>query len=184
MYRCPICEWVWCKYNDGQRRKTDYSAHISVPQPVCTANNFGLMCSRRISQNSFPNLIYIIPKSFVVFWQELHNPKRNYKTRFEPRLPRMSSWKSNIHNILILNSNTLASQAGTSILPLDHQSCYIDLQSCPCQDPNWGNKSAKPVKVTGKNDSPWLSWMELIILFWNSCVGFWTEVWLIPFGIM
>ncbi len=38
----------------------------------CTANNFGLMYSRkRISQNSFPILIYIIPKSFTVFCQEL-----------------------------------------------------------------------------------------------------------------
>jgi hypothetical protein len=41
------------------------------------------------------------------------------KTRFEPRLPRMSSWKSNKHNTLELNSGPLASEA--SILPLDHQ---------------------------------------------------------------
>ncbi len=35
-----------------------------------TANNFGLMCYRkRISQNSFPNLIDIIPKSFMVYCQ-------------------------------------------------------------------------------------------------------------------
>jgi hypothetical protein len=47
-----------------------------------TANNFGLMYSRkRISQNSFPNFIYIIPKSFMVFCQELHNPKRNYENQ-------------------------------------------------------------------------------------------------------
>jgi hypothetical protein len=37
-----------------------------------TANNFGLMYSRkRISQNSFPNFIYIFPKSFMIFCQEL-----------------------------------------------------------------------------------------------------------------
>jgi hypothetical protein len=49
---------------------------------VCTANNFGLMYSRkRISQNSFPNFIHIIPKSFMVFCQELHNPKRNYENQ-------------------------------------------------------------------------------------------------------
>jgi hypothetical protein len=48
----------------------------------CTANNFGLMCSRkRISQNSFPNLIYIMPKSFTVFCQQQHNPKRNYENQ-------------------------------------------------------------------------------------------------------
>jgi hypothetical protein len=47
-----------------------------------TANNFGLMYSRkRISQNSFPNLIHIIPKSFMAFCQKLHNPKRNYENQ-------------------------------------------------------------------------------------------------------
>jgi hypothetical protein len=55
---------------------------LTFHQGICTANNFGLMCSRkRISQNSFPNLIYIIPKSFMVFCQELHNPKRNYENQ-------------------------------------------------------------------------------------------------------
>jgi hypothetical protein len=44
---------------------------------VCTANNFGIMYARkRISQNSFPNLIYIFPKSFMIFCQELQqDPK-------------------------------------------------------------------------------------------------------------
>jgi hypothetical protein len=47
-----------------------------------TANNFGLMYSRkRISQNSFSNFIHIIPKSFMEFCQELHNPKRNYENQ-------------------------------------------------------------------------------------------------------
>jgi hypothetical protein len=47
-----------------------------------TANNFGLMYSRkRISQNSFPNFIHIIPKSFMVFYQELRNPNRNYENQ-------------------------------------------------------------------------------------------------------
>ncbi len=51
----------------------------SVPH---TANNFGFMYSRkRISQNSFPNFIHIIPKSFMVFCQELRNPKRNYENQ-------------------------------------------------------------------------------------------------------
>ncbi len=47
-----------------------------------TANNFGLMYSRkRISQNSFPNFIHIIPKSFMVFCKGLRNPKRNYENQ-------------------------------------------------------------------------------------------------------
>ncbi len=48
----------------------------------CTANNFGIMYSRkRISQNSFPNFIYIFPKSFMRFCQELQDPKRNYENQ-------------------------------------------------------------------------------------------------------
>ncbi len=47
-----------------------------------TANKFGLMYSRkRISQNSFPNFIYIFPKSFMMFCQELLDPKRNYENQ-------------------------------------------------------------------------------------------------------
>ncbi len=43
----------------------------------CTANNFGLVYSqKRINQNSFPNFINIFPKSFIIFCQELSNPKR------------------------------------------------------------------------------------------------------------
>jgi hypothetical protein len=50
--------------------------------PACTANNFGLIYSqKRISQNPFPNFIYIFPKSFMIFCQELHNPKRNYENQ-------------------------------------------------------------------------------------------------------
>ncbi len=60
-----------------------------------TANNIGFMYSRkRISQNLFPNFIYIFPKSIM-------------KTRFEPRLTRMSSWKNIKHHILDLNSGLL-----------------------------------------------------------------------------
>jgi hypothetical protein len=47
---------------------------------ACTANNFGIMYSRtRTGQNSFPYLIYIFPKSFLIFCQELQDPKRNYE---------------------------------------------------------------------------------------------------------
>ncbi len=59
-----------------------WSKRLEYELTFHTANNFGLMCSRkRIGQNSFPNLICIIPKSFMVFWQELHNPKRNYENQ-------------------------------------------------------------------------------------------------------
>jgi hypothetical protein len=148
---------VWC-YVLSQYRGSNLDVGDDrkiLPGCRLTANNFGLTYSRKtVSQNSFPNFIYIIPKSFIIFCQELGNPKRNMKARFEPSLPRMSSWKSNKHNTLDFNSGPLASNA--SILPLDHHSLYIlSPQSCPCQDPSWGNKSAKTVKVTGKYDSPW-----------------------------
>ncbi len=59
-----------------------------------TANNFGIMYSRkRISQNSFSNFIYIFQSHS---WYSVRNykiPKGIMKTRFKPRLPRMSSWK-------------------------------------------------------------------------------------------
>ena len=56
-----------------------------------------------------------------------------------------------------LNLDPLASQVG--ILPLDHQSWYKDTpQSCPSQDPSWGNKSAKP----GKSDRQ--EWQSLVVL--------------------
>jgi hypothetical protein len=74
----------------------------------CTPNNFRFMYSwKRVSQNSFPNFIYIFPKSFMKFWQELRNPKRIMKTKLESRLPRKSSWKSINYYILDLNSGHL-----------------------------------------------------------------------------
>jgi hypothetical protein len=87
------------------------------------ANNFGIMYSRkRISQNSFPNLIYIFPKSFMIFYSV-----RNYKipkgimiTRFEPRLPRMYvNMKKYITAHTGFELETPASFS--SILSLDHQ---------------------------------------------------------------
>jgi hypothetical protein len=77
--------------------------------PCYTASNFGLMYSRkRIRQDLFPNFIYIFPKSFMIFCQELSNPKRNYENQiWTYRLPRMSSWKSNKHHTLDLNSGPL-----------------------------------------------------------------------------
>jgi len=47
-----------------------------------TAKKFGLMYSRkRISQNLFPNFIYIFAKSFMIFCQELLDPKKNYENQ-------------------------------------------------------------------------------------------------------
>jgi hypothetical protein len=52
-----------------------------VPEsPRYTANNFGIMNSRkRIGQNSFPNFIYIFPESFMIFCQELQDPKKELR---------------------------------------------------------------------------------------------------------
>ena len=36
---------------------------------------------KELAKNSFPNFIHIIPKSFMVFCQELRNPKRNYENQ-------------------------------------------------------------------------------------------------------
>jgi hypothetical protein len=80
-----------------------------------TANSFGLMYSRkRISQNSFPNLIYIFPKSFMIFCQELHNPKRNYENQICTKAPKDVIMKKKIrHHTLDLNS-----------VPLKHQQVF------------------------------------------------------------
>ncbi len=70
----------WCSLHYQCHLVALTKSHLWKPYTLVsfTANNFGLMCSRkRISQNSFPDLIHIIPKSFMVFCQELHNPKRN-----------------------------------------------------------------------------------------------------------
>ncbi len=55
---------------------------LSVLTDRHTANKFGIMYSRiRISQNSFPNFNYIFSKSFMIFCQELQDPKRNYENQ-------------------------------------------------------------------------------------------------------
>ncbi len=55
----------------------------------CTPINFGFMYSwKRISKNSFPNFIYIFPKSFMKFCLELRNPKRNYENQAWTEAPK------------------------------------------------------------------------------------------------
>ncbi len=72
-----------------------------------TANNFGIMYSKkkRISQTR-SQILFIYFQSYS--WYSVRNykiPKRIMKTRFEPRHPRMSSWKK-VHT-LDLNSGPL-----------------------------------------------------------------------------
>jgi hypothetical protein len=77
------------RVNLSARERLDYSELEDVylvleedGTEVHTANNFGIMYSRkRSSQNSFPNLIYIFPESFMIFCQELQDPKRNYENQ-------------------------------------------------------------------------------------------------------
>ncbi len=91
------------------------------------------------------------------FWYFVRNyviPKGIMKTRFEPRPPGMSLEKNNKFHTLGLNSGPLHQKQVFRHWII--KTSYIKFpQSCPSEDPNWGNKSAKPVKVTGKNDSPW-----------------------------
>ncbi len=118
-----------------------------------SANNFGILCSRkRISQNLPPNFIYIFQSHS---WYSVRNyviPEGIMKTRFEPRPPGMSSWKNNELHTLDFNTGPLHRKQVFCHWTIKAR--YImSPQSCPCQDPSWGSKSAKPVKVTGKNDS-------------------------------
>jgi hypothetical protein len=63
----------------------------------CTANNFGLMYSRkRISQNSFPDFIYIFPKSFMI----LSGTTRSKKELLKPDFNLGSQW---CHHEKIIN---------------------------------------------------------------------------------
>jgi hypothetical protein len=58
---------------------------------------------KKISQNSFPNLIYIFPKSFMIFYQELQDPKRNYKNQV---------WTLALKDVIIKKLHTLDSNSG------------------------------------------------------------------------
>jgi hypothetical protein len=70
----------------------------------------------RISQNSFPNFIYIFPKSFMIFCQELLDPKRNYKNQIGALAPKDVLMKKYTRFELM----PPAYEAGS--LSLDHQS--------------------------------------------------------------
>ncbi len=66
-----------------------------TPITYHTANNFEFMYSRnRISHYSFPKFIYIFPKLFMIFCQELLDPKRNYENQIWTSAPKnVISWK-------------------------------------------------------------------------------------------
>jgi hypothetical protein len=81
VYEGPVCEGPVCEgpLCEGQACEEPI---WKCEGPVCTANKFGIMYSRiRISQNSFPNFNYIFTKSFMIFCQELQDPKRNYENQ-------------------------------------------------------------------------------------------------------
>ncbi len=180
-----------------------------------TANNFGNMYSRiRISQNSFPNFIYILYFQSHS-WDSVRNykiPKGIMKSRFEPRLPRMSSWKK-LHT-LDLNSGPLHMQQVFSHWTTRARYCsfpQININSIE----NYQGLSFLPVTywfgrfVPSTGIFSWtallaiyVSWKRSLILFHADilgrlgshlvfivpfgilCVKFGTEVWLVPFGIM
>ncbi len=79
------------------------------------------------------------------------------KTRFEPRLPRMSSWKSHKYNTLDLNLGPLASQA--SIMPLDHLSWYI---LTPTKLSMSRSQLREHICQTSKSDRQ--EWQSLVVL--------------------
>ncbi len=81
------------------------------------------------------------------------------KTRFEPRLPRMSSWKSKKHNTLDLNSGPPASL--TSILPLDNQSSY-KLFLLPTKLSMSRSQLREQICQTRKSDRQ--EWQSLVVL--------------------
>ncbi len=84
-------------------------------------------------------------------------PKGIMKTRFEPWLPRMSSWKV-INITLDLNSDPFASQAG--ILLLDHQSWY---RNTPCTK-LFISRSQLREQICQTSKSDRQEWQSLVVL--------------------
>ena len=73
---------------------------------------------KRISQNSFPNFIFIFPKSFMIFCQEPLDPKRNYKNQIGTQAPKDVLMKK-------YSGFELTPASGAGSLSLDHQSQII-----------------------------------------------------------
>ncbi len=127
--------------------------------PNSTSNNFQIILDLYIPEKELAKTHSQI--AFIYFqshsWYSVRNyiiPKGIMKTSFEPRLPRMSSWKSIKNHTLDLNSGPLHHWQIFSHCAITARD-LMSPQSCPSQDPSWGNISAKQVKVTGKNESPW-----------------------------
>jgi hypothetical protein len=96
-----------------------------------------------------PKSIYMFPKSFMIFCQELHKPDLNLG-------PQGCHYEKKFHT-LDLNSGPMY-----QIQVFCHwtiKARYLMFpQSCPCQDPSWGNTSTKPIKVTRQE------WQSLVVL--------------------
>ncbi len=113
--RCGQKFFHECRFHQG---------HGDGPMPhpslsTHTANNFGIMYSRkRISQNSFPNFIYIFPS--MIFCQELQDPERNCEIQISTQGPKdVIMKKTSQPGFELWNPANVA-----SILSLDHQSRY------------------------------------------------------------
>ncbi len=198
-----------------------------------TANNFGIMYSRkRISQNSFPNLINIFPKSFMIFCQELQDPKRNYENQiWTPKAPKdviikkkIASWIWTLDPCMwqvLCHWTIKADTKGfhisilvpfrtnkDSFLPFTYWfGRFVPSTGILTSTALWGlpvSGFGSPmskylqllqgswVRILGVNFdifSCWHPWrlssnLVFIVPFGISYVEFWTEVWLVPFGIM
>ncbi len=93
------------------------------------------------------DLDYMIPKGIShtsVLNSTYEVPIETMKTRVEPSLSRMSAWK-NI-TLYTQDSNLGPLQQLKVFWHWTIKARYIDFsQSCLCEDPSWGNKSAKSV---------------------------------------
>ncbi len=113
---------------------------------IHTANNFGFMYSRkRISQYSFPNFTYIFPKSFMIFCHELLDPKRNYEN------PDFNLGSQGCHMKKINFTPRI-----WSLAPCINCKYFVTGPSKLLMTSfQLREQSSKPIKVTGKNYSPW-----------------------------
>jgi hypothetical protein len=102
------------------------------------------MIPKGTSHTSVPNSTFEVPKGTI-------------KTRFEPSLPRMSALKNN--KLLTKDSNPGPLHQLSVCRHWTIKARYIIQfpQSCLCEDPSWGNKSAK--SVSDRQD-----WQSLVVI--------------------
>ncbi len=110
---------------------------------TCLIEIWITMIPKGTSHTSVPNSTYEVPKGTM-------------KTRFEPSLPRMSAWKNN--KLHTQDSNPGPLYQLWACWHWTIKARYIHFpQSCLCEDPSWGNKSAKSV-------SDRQEWQSLVVL--------------------